>query len=191
MVHNKGNGLKNGGLYMTQNNDKWITRIDDILLSLVTIFLIGMLLSQILLLKEGTRLYLSKVDKMEGEDLFSTVPRYADIPLEIKDEVTVVKSYQNLLRRNKTIMVKMLSHPNEPNVFILINGKKTDDFSKGDSKITVYDGDYIEIDGRALNEPVDFLIKVPDKGLVSPQDGVVLTSEKKIFPIGKIKFKEE
>lgn len=176
---------------MIRIKDKWLMRIDDVLLSLITISLVVMLISQILLLKEGTRLYLSKVDKMEGEDLFATMPLYADIPLQITEEATVVKSYQNLLRSSKVIVIKMLKNPTNPNVFIMINGKKIDDFSKGDSKLTVYDGDYVEIDGTFLKQSVDFLIKVPDKGLLSPQDGIIVTGEKKIFPIGKIKFKNE
>lgn len=175
---------------MRRSNDKWITRVENILMRLIIIFITALMLSQILLLKEGTRLYLSKVDKMEGEDLTSAMPLYADTPLQITEETTVIKNYQNLLRRSEVIVIKMITVPNNPNVFIMVNGKKVADFGKGDdSKLTVYDGDYVEIDATALSWPVQFVIKVPDNELLSPQDGLVVEGAKRLIAVGKIKFK--
>ena len=176
---------------MRRSKDKWITRVDDVLMRLIIICITALLLSQILLLKEGTRMYLSKVDKMEGEDLTSAMPLYADTPLQITEETTVLKNYQNLLRRSKIIVIKMIKDSANPTVFVMINGKKVADFGKGDSKITVYDGDYVEIDATSLSRPVQFVIKVPDNGLLSPQDGMVVEGSKMIFAVGKIKFKDK
>ena len=176
---------------MRRSKKKWITRVEAVLMRLIIFFITVLLLSQILLLKEGTRLYLSKVDKMEGEDLTLAMPLYADTPLQITEETTVLKNYQNLLRHSKTIVIKMINSPNNPTVFLIVNGKKVADFGKVDSKITVYDGDYVEIDATTLSKPVQFVIKVPDNGLLSPQDGLVLEGAKMIFAVGKIKFKNE
>lgn len=85
-----------------KSKDRWQKYIDSALLYLLMIFVMVMLVAQLLLLKEGTRLYLSKVDKMEGKDL-----------------------------------------------------------------------------------------RIPDKGLLSPQDDLRLEGKKRIFPAGKIKFKNE
>jgi len=174
---------------MRKSKDKWITRVEDVLMRLIIICIAALLLSQILLLKEGTRLYLSKVDKMEGEDLTSTMPLYADTPLQITEETTVFKDYQNLLRKSEVIVIRMIKNSNNPNVFIMVNGKKIADFGKGDSKLTVYDGDYVEIDATALSWADQFVIKVPQNGLLSPQDGLVVEGAKTIIPVGKIKFK--
>jgi len=175
---------------MRISKDKWILRVDDVLRRLIIICITVLVLSQILLLKEGTRLYLSKVDKMEGEDLTSAMPLYADTPLQITEETTVIKNYQKLLRKSQVIVIKMINDSNNPNVFIMVNGKKIADFGKGDdSKITVYDGDYVEIDATALSRPVQFVIKVPGNGLLSPQDGLVMEGGKTIIAVGKIKFK--
>ena len=175
---------------MRISKDKWILRVDDVLIRLIIICITVLMLSQILLLKEGTRLYLSKVDKMEGEDLTMAMPLYADTPLQITEETTVLKNYQKLLRRSQVIVIKMINDSNNPNIFIMVNGKKIADFGKGDdSKITVYDGDYVEIDATLLSRPVQFVIKVPEDGLLSPQDGLVMEGGKTIIAVGKIKFK--
>jgi len=170
---------------------KWITHVEEVLVRLIIVFMSTLLLSQLLLLKEGTRIYLSKVDKMEGEDLSFTIPLYADTPLQITDQITVLKSYQNLLRRSKTIEIKNVTRAYCANAFIVINGKKIADLSKGNSQITVYDGDYIEIDVTAVDIPVQFVIKTADKGLLSPQDGLVVEGAKTILAVGKIKFNTE
>ncbi|MBC8015260.1 MAG: DUF5359 family protein [Sporomusaceae bacterium] len=176
---------------MRRSEKKRIISVEDVLIRLIVVCITVLLLSQLLLLKEGTRRYLSKVDKMEGEDLSLAAPLYADTPMQITEEKTVVRNYQNLLRSSKVIMIKMISATNNPSIFIMINGKKIDDFSKGDRKITVYDGDYLEIDATAVSLPVQFIIKVPDKEFLSPQDGLVVEGSKKILVVGKIKFKNE
>jgi len=174
-----------------RHKDRWTKRIDGVLSYVVAIFVGIMLLAQLLLLKEGTRLYLSKVDKLEGEDLTATMHLYADTPLPMTEETTVVKNYQNLLRSRKVIVIKMMNNPQNANVFVMVNGTKIDNFGAGDCKLTVYDGDYVEIDGTSLSEAVTFLIEVPDEGLLSPQDGLRIKGVKGIFPVGKIKFKNE
>ena len=176
---------------MGKANDKWTARMEYILIRSIVVFFTVMLISQMLLLKEGTRLYLSKVDKMEGEDLTVPIPLYADTPLQITEETTVLKNYQNLLRSSKVIVIKMLKPSNNPQAFVLINGKKAADLSKGDGKLTVYDGDYVEIDATALNQPAQFIVKVPGQGLLSPQNGLVLEGSKTMIAVGKIKFTNE
>lgn len=176
---------------MGKSNDKWELLGETMLLRLI-IFCIGILfISQILLLKEGTRIYLSKVDKMEGEQIFSSMPLPADKPLQFTEETTVLKSYQKLFRKSKIVLIHMVIQDYAPNVYVLVNGKKVADFSKGNSKIPVYDGDYIEIDATSLDQPVRFIINVPDKDLISPLDGLMIEGNKSILQIGIIKFKND
>jgi len=179
-----------GAAAMRRSKDKWVIRVEYVLMRLIIICITALVLSQILLLKEGTRLYLSKVDKMEGEDLTVGMPLYANTPLQITEETTAIKNYQNLLRKSEIIVIKMIKYPAHPNAFIMVNGKKVADFSKGDdNKLTVYDGDYVEIDATTMNRPVQFVIKVPENGLLSPQDGLVVEGAKMMIAVGKIKFK--
>jgi hypothetical protein len=174
-----------------KSKDNWMIRSEAILLRLIVICVTTLLISQLLLFKEGTRIYLSKVDKMEGERITATMPLYADAPLQITEETTVIKNYQNLLRKSKVILIQIVKPSEHAAIYVLVNGKRVDDFTKGSSKITVYDGDYLEIDATELDQPVQFIVKIPEKDLLSPLDGLVVEGSKSILPIGKIKFKNE
>lgn len=171
-----------------KTKDDWI---DKGLVYLVITCVTVMLLSQLVLLQEKTRPYLSKVDKMEGVDLASTMLLPTATPLQITEETTVLKDYQKLLRRSKVIIIKSMTRSNYPHVFIIVNGKRMQDMGNGISKITVYNGDYVEIDGTSLQQQENFLIEVPDKKIITPVDGLIVTGIKGIFPIGKIKFKND
>lgn len=176
---------------MDKSKDNWMVRGETILLRLILLFVIALFISQLLLFKEGTRIYLSKVDKMEGEKITTTMPLYADTPLQITEDTTVVKGYQNLLRKSKVIFIHMVNPSEKLNIYMVVNGKRVDGFIKGNCKITVYDGDYVEIDATSLEQPVQFIINVPDNDLLSPSNGLVIEGSKSILPIGKIKFKNE
>ncbi|MDF2635573.1 MAG: hypothetical protein K0R78_2447 [Pelosinus sp.] len=176
---------------MDKSKSNWMIRSESILLRLIIVCVTALLISQIFLFKEGTRNYLSKVDKMEGERITATMPLYADAPLQITEETAVVKNYQNLLRKSRKILIHIVKPPEHANIYVIVNGKRVDDFTKGSSKITVYDGDYLEIDATELELSAQFIIKIPEKDLLSPLDGLVVEGSKSILPIGKIKFKNE
>lgn len=176
---------------MRRSKKKWMIGVEEVLIRLLGLCMIVLLLSQFLLLQEGTRLYLSKVDQMEGENLTIDLPLYVETPLQIIEETPVGINYQHLLRKNKVIVIKMIKGSKGSSVFLLVNGKQVDDFSKGNCKLTVYDGDYVEIDGKSLKESLQFVINVSDKGLLSPQNGLILEGENQILTVGKIKFKTE
>jgi hypothetical protein len=164
---------------------------ETILFRLILFFVVALFISQLLLFKEGTRMYLSKVDKMEGEKITAAMPLYADTPLQITEDTTVVKGYQNLLRKSKVIFIHMVNPSDNLDTYVVVNGKRTDHFTKGNCRITVYDGDYVEIDATSFERPVQFIINVPDNDLLSPSNGLVVEGSKSILPIGKIKFKNE
>ena len=176
---------------VTNSKDNWMERGEVILFRLLVICITTLFISQLLLFKEGTRIYLSKVDQMEGERITAAIPLHTDTPLQIVEETTVVKHYQNLLRKSKVLLIHMVKPPTESDVYIMVNGKRVDGFTKGNSKITIYDGDYVEIDATALVQPIQFIVNVPDNDLLSPQDGLIVEGSKRILPIGKIKFKNE
>ncbi len=177
--------------FVDKSKDRWMIRSEAILLRIIVICVMILVLSQLLLFKEETRSYLSKVDKMEGEKLNTAMPLYADTPLQIKEETTAIKNYQSMLRKSKVILLHMVKPSENAKVYVVINGKRVSDFIKGNSKVTVYDGDYLEIDTTELEQPVQFIIKIPEKDLLSPIDGLVVEGSKGILTIGKIKFKNE
>lgn len=176
---------------MGGSKDNWMIRGETILFRLILVFIAALFISQLLLFKEGTRLYLSKVDKMEGEKITAALPLYADTPLKITEEITVVKGYQNLLRKSKVIFIHMVNPSEKLTIYMVVNGKRAEGFTKGNCKITVYDGDYVEIDATSLDQPAQFIINVSDNDFFSPVNGMVVEGSMSILPIGKIKFKNE
>lgn len=176
---------------MDKSKGHWLVRTETILLRTIVFFIIILLLSQALLLKEETRYYLSKVDRMEGNQLNTATPLYADLPLEIREETTVINNYQSLLRKSKVVFLHVVRQPENVTIYVLVNGKRVNSFRKGDSKVTVYNGDYLEIDATELEQSLQFIINIPEKDLLSPADGVVIEGCKGILSVGKIKFKDE
>ncbi|HEY3425074.1 MAG TPA: hypothetical protein VGL27_09780 [Negativicutes bacterium] len=145
-----------------------------------------LVISQVLLLKEGTRFYLSQVDRLEGEQISLQLPLYAGTPLNIME--TIVTNHLKSLRESKVIMIRMIKPLQSNNVFVTVNGKVMDSFQKNSIKLTVYDGDYVEIDATLLKEQAQFIVNVPGSGLSVPIDGLVLESNSSVVVVGKIKF---
>ncbi len=173
---------------MKKSKWRWVILGESILLHL-SIFCFSLLLvSQVLLFKEGTRIYLSKVDKLEGEHISLETPFYAGTPVNISDN-TVVTNHLQALRPSKVIIIRMIKPAGSQYIFVTVNGQMIGDFRHGDIKLTVYDGDYVEIDATLVTESAQFVIHVPGTGLISPVDGLVLECNGTVASVGKIKFK--
>lgn len=162
---------------------------DRLFLKLVWLLTILLLLSQALMLKDGARGYISQVDKLEGERISLESPVYVEAPLQISNRSTSAAGLMNSLRENRSIVVRMVKPANSTEVYILVNGKVIDDFHKGQVRLTVYDGDFVEIDATSFSEPVQFVINTIGGKTISPIDGLMLESKGNIVSIGKIKFK--
>jgi hypothetical protein len=171
-----------------QKKSRWkqIVCGENVLLRLAVICAGILVISQVLLLKEGTRFYLSQVDRLEGEQISLQIPLYAGTPLSIME--TIVTNHLKSLRESKIIMIRMIKPLQSTNVFVTVNGKVMDSFQKNSIKLTVYDGDYVEIDATLLKEQGQFIVNVPGSGLSVPLDGLVLESNSTVVVVGKIKF---
>lgn len=160
---------------------------EDLLLRL-SVLLIGVLvISQALLFKDNVRPYLSRVDRFEGVQISFQMPQYASVPLKIS-ESTETGRLQSL-RNSKVLIIRMIRPVSDGNIFVTVNGKVMDDFRKGEVKLSVYEGDYVEIDAGMQKETAQFIVNIPSNSLSSPIDGLALESKGGIIPIGKVKFK--
>jgi len=166
-----------------------IVRGEVVLLNLAVFFLALLLITQAFLFKDSIRPYLSIVDRYEGEQISFEIPLYAAAPLKISDTGEVSSRLQSL-RHSKVVIIRMIQPANHSNIFVTVNGKVVDDFRKGEVKLTVYDGDYVEIDAVSHQEAAQFIINVPNSSLISPIDGLVLEGAGSLIPVGKIKFKQ-
>jgi hypothetical protein len=144
-------------------------------------------LSQALLLKEIPRRYMSAVDKLEGESVYLENLVAAGEPVTVTDHSPVVNR-QTLQREHKTIVVRMLIPARSREVFVLVNGSRVGDFQHGELALTVFEGDYLEIDAQLLNGPARFVLNIHGPGVVAPEDGLLLEGKAQIITIGKVKF---
>lgn len=144
--------------------------------------------AQILLYKDSTRQYLSWVDKLEGQTVLLDTPGAHTNPVTIVDNSPVAEPLQ-VIREHRTITVKMLSPAKRDGVYLTVNGETAGDFKQGEVDLTVYEGDYLEIDASFLHEKGVFI--VAGAGLASPVDGIMLEGKETKIPVGQVKFKTE
>ncbi|XER07016.1 hypothetical protein SRRS_25610 [Sporomusa rhizae] len=185
---------------MENRNDKFrraqFSTIDRLLIKLATIAVILVLVVQVLLLNGETRKYLSLADKLEGEQITSPATMYAaDVPWPNPDKTTnpvnkvVAKSIRSL-RPNKDITIRMITPPSQADALVTVNGEAVGNFGKGKVDITIFDGDYIEIDASQMQTPAQFVIDTHKHDLIFPADGILLESQKNIIVVGKVIFKK-
>lgn len=171
------------------NNSKWrwIINGDKLILKLAVFFVVLLVISQTLLLKETTRLYISRVDKLEGEHISLQEPIYANSPPQ--QSTTWMAGQFKSLRESKVLNIRMIKPAGNPQIFVIVNGKVMDDFRKGSVRLAVYDGDYVEIDSTGYQGASQFVINILGSKIVAPIEGLLLDGNSTIVPVGKIKFK--
>jgi hypothetical protein len=186
---------------MENRNDrfrrKYYITIDQLLIRLATIAVILLLTVQILLLHDETRKYLSLVDKLEGERITAPSTMYAaNISLAEPNRAfsmvnkVIAKSIRSL-RPGKDITIRLISPDATSDAVLTINGEIAGDFAAKKVAVTVYDGDYLEIDVTKLKgKPAQFIIDTHKSDLLSPVDGILLESQNNIITIGKVIFKQ-
>jgi len=102
----------------------------------------------------------------------------------------IAKSIRSL-RSGKNITIRMITPNITGDAILTINGEIAGDFAKKKLEVTVYDGDYLEIDVTKLKgKPAQFIIDTHKNDLVAPVDGILLESQSDIITIGKVIFKQ-
>jgi hypothetical protein len=175
---------------------KQFAYIDRLLLKLATSAIVLLLMTQALLLNGETRKYLSLVDQLEGEQITSPAAMYAfDVSRSDSNRVwgtvnkAIAKSIRTL-RSGKTITVRMITPPTSGDAFVTINGEIAGNFAKGKVELTIFDGDYMELDITAVEKPAQFIIDTHKNDMIYPADGILLEGKDNILVIGKAIFKQ-
>ncbi|SMC57377.1 hypothetical protein [Sporomusa malonica] len=174
---------------------KQFLTVDRLLIKLSTAAVVLLLVVQTLLLNGETRKYLSLVDKLEGEQITSPATMYAaDVPWPNPDTTmnavhkVVAKSIRTL-RPSKNIIIRMINPPANMDAVVTVNGEVMGHFGKGKVELTIYDGDYIEIDAINIKAPAQFIIDTHHSDMVFPIDGIMLESKNNMIVVGKVVFK--
>lgn len=163
-------------------------RWEKLILRIAVLGFTVLLVGQILLTLDTPRKYLSRVDKLEGEAVTFQMPMVAEKPLTITENAPVASPF-TLLRERRALVVRMIQPNPDPAIYITVNGQRAGDFRRGDVKLVVYEGDYIEIDASASQTIANFIVNVPGGGLLYPEDGFVLEGKEGPIPVGKVKFR--
>ncbi len=168
--------------------DRWLIR-------LATMAVVLLLIVQTLLLSSDARKYLSLVDKLEGDQITSPAIMYAaDSPWpnpakEMNVVNKVVTRSIRTLRPSQNITIRMINPPASDDAIVTVNGETGGRFGKGNVELTVYDGDYVEIDAAKIKTPVQFIIDTHQGNIVNPVDGIMLESKNNVIVVGKVVFK--
>jgi hypothetical protein len=163
-------------------------RWEPLIIRLAVFCAAALLVVQVLLYQDMPRSYLSRVDRLEGDPVTWQTPLVARAPLIISEGAPVANRF-TLLRDNRKVVIRMVQPPAAADVHAVLNGERVGDFGSGEVVVTVYDGDYLEIDAGRLATVGRFVVDVPDGGLASPLHGAIVESGGGMVPIGKVKFK--
>lgn len=173
---------------MSTSKWNWLLNIDKLIFKLAAVLIVTLVSAQLLHMNDNTRLYISKVDRLEGERISLEGTYHAEAPLLIKESESA-SGYFKSLRANKVLNLRLIKPTMSSNICVIVNGKVIDDFRKGSVRLVVYDGDYVEIDSTAYQGPVQVVVNVIGDKLEAPIDGLFLEGNGMIIPIGKVKFK--
>ncbi len=165
--------------------DRW----EPLLIRLATVCVAVLLITQALAYHDGPRRYLSRVDRLEGDPVTWQTPLVAGAPIVVSEGLPVAHRRQ-LLREGRDVVIRMVSPPSSGVVFAVVNGERVGDFGGGEVAVTVYEGDYLEIDASRLSVAARFVVAVPGGGLASPPHGTVVEGRSAVVSVGKVKFKQ-
>lgn len=171
------------------NYFRMIAKGETIFIRLAFVFLCVLIGVQFFFLKDSTRSYLSYIDRLEGESVSIQLPLYSVKPLYISETSKTAVNPLKSLRESKMVIVRIINPRTVENIFLTVNGQYMGDFAAGDLKIAVFNGDYLEIDASAFPHPAQFVIHVPNAGLIYPEDGMMVEVKGTTVAIGKVRFK--
>lgn len=175
---------------MPRRKPDLFSRWEHIILRLTVCCLILLAATQAMFLFEIPRHFLSQVDRLEGEAVSWQTPLAVEVPLAAGPEAPAAPaSYRrDRLRSGREIVLRIVQPPADREAYLLVNGRRQGDFAAGELSLTVYDGDYLEIDAGQRTTPVRLIVRQPDGGLDTPVDGSVIEGVG-LIPVGKVNLK--
>lgn len=169
-------------------------KIGKFILKVIFCCLAVLLVSQCFLFNSYTRIYLSRVDRLEGEPIsdVNIASSYAD-RLESDNVFSKVNQLVNKtsisFRKKEEITVRMIVPRQSEKVFIVINGQRIENMAEGSVTFNVYDGDYVEIDASGIDEMCQFVLDISDDSkYLKDFEGLIIKGQEDFLPIGKIKL---
>lgn len=169
----------------SKNGQDWLWSLDKKIQPAAIFCVAVLVVIQLLLFFDESRIFFSRIDKLEGDRV--ALEFTPDKPGNEAEGRSVWQEFQ-VLRRGRKMQIKVLTGSGNQ-VYIKINGNRVDALAPGLAAVTVYDGDYLEIDATLQPGPVSYQVVKVDPDIISPFAGAVLTTRGNIAPIGRIKLK--
>lgn len=163
----------------------WLLNADNLIFKMAVILIVMLINVQLLHVNDRTRLYISKVDRLEGDKITLEDNFYVEAPLQVKE----IKLVAGSMRERRVLNLRLIKPDNSSEIKAIVNGKVIDDFHKGSVKVVVYDGDYVEIDAVDYKGQVQVVVNVLGDKIISPIDGLFIEGSSMVMPVGKVKLK--
>lgn len=173
---------------MSTSKWNWLLNLDRPIFKLAVAFVIALVIAQMAHINDKARLYISKVDRIEGNNITLDANHQAESPLQIKETESPAGYFQSM-RESRVLNLRLIKPSKSQDIRVILNGKVVDDFRKGSVRIVVYEGDYIEVDASEYQGLVQAIVNVIGDKLAMPIDGLLVEGNNMIIPIGKVKFK--
>lgn len=153
------------------------------------IFLFLLIALQFLFIGDATRLYVSYVDRLEGENIELVMPLEAIKPSKEEGKSLVVARSFPFMKQKRIMKIRVVEPRASDAIRFIINGQPAGTFQTGELSVTVFDSDYAEIDATEVQETARYIVQVAEQDFIYPEDGMLFETEGTVVPIGKIKFR--
>lgn len=153
---------------------------DRFLVKISLYCILGLLLTQLFLLHDQTRIYLSQVDKLEGNKLVMDTHNHSS--------VVITTINQTAQKEHKTLLIQMCDPRYSNQVLVIVNGRIVGDLGLGELEVRVQEGDDLQLDATLLKEPAQYIVNQPDATIQYPPNHSLFASSGNIVSIGKVKF---
>lgn len=157
-------------------------KIEKLLIRLTFLGLFSLFIFQILLVNDDIRRFLSLTEKLEGEEIESSLPAFGSSFSE--EEIFGKEDISG------TITIALLDEESKPEVELIINGYVVAFFEEAQIKLKVYDGDIIEISPNGYKQALHFKI-INTENLIMPVKGKEIIVEGESALVGEIKVKKK
>lgn len=145
----------------------WWDRINNTISKGLVFFILALIISQLLLLNETAKTFISRTDRLEGKSI-------ADSQLYIKKGEIEIS-----IENNKTL---------KPLVFY-VNGNRIKTQNGKSIKLQVKDNDVIEVSGAEYNDTAILKITALSGNITVPELGKLIYVNNNLVMVGRVKLK--
>lgn len=163
---------------------RFVNLVERYLIRIIVLSLVALVVVQGLMTRDEFRLYLSLGEKLEGQKV--ELPAAANNEAAAPENQSTTTSVPTVKSPQAVITITLDKFSSLPKAFILVNDRKTKDFSEKEVRLELAAGDTVEIDATSYNFPVSFKIKDVSSNVAYPQVDQIFQANQGIVMLGKV-----